>query len=205
MSLCAWKTYNIAPLKIDIENEIKMNQKQCLPICDSAGSNTTSPLSPLSLMVFQHLMCAGLWCLVDGDPSCKTKLDPPLEGTECGTDKVRSSEINKMFLSPFLFFFQTQNLFSEDVQCSQISDFSTVVKYDCFLDSGAEGDNVSVRLPSPNMWMETGVPGASGACAVGPVVLGSSSDRGSVTTRRMFLCALLYIILQSPTDKRQTN
>ncbi|KAK5612875.1 A disintegrin and metalloproteinase with thrombospondin motifs 17 [Crenichthys baileyi] len=34
-----------------------------------------------------HLMCAGLWCLVDGDPSCKTKLDPPLEGTECGTDK----------------------------------------------------------------------------------------------------------------------
>uniref|UniRef100_A0A3Q2UM19 ADAM metallopeptidase with thrombospondin type 1 motif 17 n=1 Tax=Fundulus heteroclitus TaxID=8078 RepID=A0A3Q2UM19_FUNHE len=35
----------------------------------------------------EHLMCAGLWCLVDGDPSCKTKLDPPLEGTECGTDK----------------------------------------------------------------------------------------------------------------------
>ncbi|MED6277970.1 A disintegrin and metalloproteinase with thrombospondin motifs 17, partial [Characodon lateralis] len=34
-----------------------------------------------------HIMCAGLWCLVDGDPSCKTKLDPPLEGTECGTDK----------------------------------------------------------------------------------------------------------------------
>ncbi|KAF7239494.1 A disintegrin and metalloproteinase with thrombospondin motifs 17 [Varanus komodoensis] len=32
-------------------------------------------------------MCAGLWCLVEGDASCKTKLDPPLDGTECGADK----------------------------------------------------------------------------------------------------------------------
>uniref|UniRef100_A0A452EXM1 ADAM metallopeptidase with thrombospondin type 1 motif 17 n=1 Tax=Capra hircus TaxID=9925 RepID=A0A452EXM1_CAPHI len=36
----------------------------------------------------EHLMCAGLWCLVEGDTSCKTKLDPPLDGTECGADKV---------------------------------------------------------------------------------------------------------------------
>ncbi|XP_013888719.1 A disintegrin and metalloproteinase with thrombospondin motifs 17 [Austrofundulus limnaeus] len=35
----------------------------------------------------QDLMCAGLWCLEMGETSCKTKLDPPLEGTECGTDK----------------------------------------------------------------------------------------------------------------------
>uniref|UniRef100_A0A671THT2 ADAM metallopeptidase with thrombospondin type 1 motif 17 n=1 Tax=Sparus aurata TaxID=8175 RepID=A0A671THT2_SPAAU len=35
----------------------------------------------------EHLMCAGLWCLVEGDASCKTKLDPPLDGTECGADK----------------------------------------------------------------------------------------------------------------------
>uniref|UniRef100_A0A4W3H1K3 ADAM metallopeptidase with thrombospondin type 1 motif 17 n=1 Tax=Callorhinchus milii TaxID=7868 RepID=A0A4W3H1K3_CALMI len=35
----------------------------------------------------KHLMCAGLWCLVEGDTSCKTKLDPPLDGTECGADK----------------------------------------------------------------------------------------------------------------------
>ncbi|XP_041442807.1 A disintegrin and metalloproteinase with thrombospondin motifs 17 isoform X2 [Xenopus laevis] len=35
----------------------------------------------------EHLMCAGLWCLVEGDLSCKTKLDPPLDGTECGADK----------------------------------------------------------------------------------------------------------------------
>ncbi|XP_078237254.1 A disintegrin and metalloproteinase with thrombospondin motifs 17 isoform X4 [Pogona vitticeps] len=35
----------------------------------------------------EHLMCAGLWCLVEGEASCKTKLDPPLDGTECGADK----------------------------------------------------------------------------------------------------------------------
>uniref|UniRef100_A0A6Q2Y151 ADAM metallopeptidase with thrombospondin type 1 motif, 17 n=1 Tax=Esox lucius TaxID=8010 RepID=A0A6Q2Y151_ESOLU len=35
----------------------------------------------------EHLMCTGLWCLVEGDTSCKTKLDPPLDGTECGADK----------------------------------------------------------------------------------------------------------------------
>ncbi|XP_041031045.1 A disintegrin and metalloproteinase with thrombospondin motifs 17 isoform X1 [Carcharodon carcharias] len=35
----------------------------------------------------EHLMCAGLWCLVEGDQPCKTKLDPPLDGTECGVDK----------------------------------------------------------------------------------------------------------------------
>ncbi|XP_077376533.1 A disintegrin and metalloproteinase with thrombospondin motifs 17 isoform X1 [Festucalex cinctus] len=35
----------------------------------------------------EHLMCAGLWCLVEGDASCKTKLDPPLDGTQCGPDK----------------------------------------------------------------------------------------------------------------------
>lgn len=39
-------------------------------------------------LTLQHLMCAGLWCLVEGDTSCRTKLDPPLDGTECGADKV---------------------------------------------------------------------------------------------------------------------
>uniref|UniRef100_A0A8C5M2R4 ADAM metallopeptidase with thrombospondin type 1 motif 17 n=1 Tax=Leptobrachium leishanense TaxID=445787 RepID=A0A8C5M2R4_9ANUR len=38
----------------------------------------------------EHLMCAGLWCLVEGDSSCKTKLDPPLDGTECGADKLHT-------------------------------------------------------------------------------------------------------------------
>lgn len=44
-------------------------------------------------------MCAGLWCLVEGDTSCKTKLDPPLDGTECGADKV----IKTLSSSEFVF------------------------------------------------------------------------------------------------------
>ncbi|XP_072889071.1 A disintegrin and metalloproteinase with thrombospondin motifs 17 isoform X3 [Hemitrygon akajei] len=35
----------------------------------------------------EHMMCSGLWCLVEEDLPCKTKLDPPLDGTECGVDK----------------------------------------------------------------------------------------------------------------------
>lgn len=46
----------------------------------------------------QHLMCAGLWCLVDGDASCKTKLDPPLDGTECGADKVAAPYSHCVFM-----------------------------------------------------------------------------------------------------------
>lgn len=47
-----------------------------------------------SICVIQHLMCAGLWCLVEGESSCKTKLDPPLDGTECGADKAGLSHLN---------------------------------------------------------------------------------------------------------------
>lgn len=52
-----------------------------------ASGHSLEALTVASL-VLQHLMCAGLWCLVEGDTSCKTKLDPPLDGTECGADKV---------------------------------------------------------------------------------------------------------------------
>lgn len=38
-------------------------------------------------------MCAGLWCLTEGEEFCKTKLDAPLEGTECGTDKVSPGRV----------------------------------------------------------------------------------------------------------------
>lgn len=45
-------------------------------------------------------MCAGLWCLVEGDTSCKTKLDPPLDGTECGADKVTKMLGSNHFVFP---------------------------------------------------------------------------------------------------------
>ncbi|XP_026559737.1 A disintegrin and metalloproteinase with thrombospondin motifs 19 [Pseudonaja textilis] len=35
----------------------------------------------------QHVICAGLWCKVEGEKECKTKLDPPMDGTDCDTGK----------------------------------------------------------------------------------------------------------------------
>ncbi|XP_015221568.1 A disintegrin and metalloproteinase with thrombospondin motifs 19 [Lepisosteus oculatus] len=35
----------------------------------------------------QHVICSGLWCKVEGEKECKTKLDPPMDGTECDTGK----------------------------------------------------------------------------------------------------------------------
>ncbi|KAJ8392733.1 hypothetical protein AAFF_G00072170 [Aldrovandia affinis] len=35
----------------------------------------------------QYVMCSGLWCRVEGEKDCKTKLDPPMDGTECDTGK----------------------------------------------------------------------------------------------------------------------
>lgn len=37
---------------------------------------------------FQHVICTGLWCKVESDKECKTKLDPPMDGTDCDTGKV---------------------------------------------------------------------------------------------------------------------
>ncbi|KYO20625.1 A disintegrin and metalloproteinase with thrombospondin motifs 17 isoform A [Alligator mississippiensis] len=35
----------------------------------------------------QHVICTGLWCKVEGEKECKTKLDPPMDGTDCETGK----------------------------------------------------------------------------------------------------------------------
>lgn len=37
---------------------------------------------------FQHVICTGLWCKVEGEKECRTKLDPPMDGTDCDTGKV---------------------------------------------------------------------------------------------------------------------
>ncbi|OXB83648.1 UNVERIFIED_CONTAM: hypothetical protein H355_015296, partial [Colinus virginianus] len=37
---------------------------------------------------FQHVICTGLWCKVESEKECKTKLDPPMDGTDCETGKV---------------------------------------------------------------------------------------------------------------------
>uniref|UniRef100_A0A8C5V036 ADAM metallopeptidase with thrombospondin type 1 motif 19 n=1 Tax=Microcebus murinus TaxID=30608 RepID=A0A8C5V036_MICMU len=35
----------------------------------------------------QHVICTGLWCKVEGEKECKTKLDPPMDGTDCDLGK----------------------------------------------------------------------------------------------------------------------
>lgn len=36
----------------------------------------------------QHVICTGLWCKVEGEAECRTKLDPPMDGTDCDPGKV---------------------------------------------------------------------------------------------------------------------
>lgn len=99
-------------------------------------------LSPLSLCVCQHLMCAGLWCLVEGDASCKTKLDPPLDGTECGADKVELPYWH--IVQSSCSFRQTENTMSAECIKKWFLSFVCV----CVCLSGAGQASVSVRLPS---------------------------------------------------------
>ncbi|XP_054233405.1 A disintegrin and metalloproteinase with thrombospondin motifs 17 isoform X9 [Homo sapiens] len=91
----------------DLENFLKSKVSICLLVTDPRSQHTVRLPHKLPGMHYsaneqcqilfgmnatfcrnmEHLMCAGLWCLVEGDTSCKTKLDPPLDGTECGADK----------------------------------------------------------------------------------------------------------------------
>lgn len=61
--------------------------------------------------------------------------------------------------------------------------------------SGAERVIVSVRPPSLSMWMETGVHGVHGACAVDRVAQEHASGRENVTTPRK---PLLSVISNTP-------
>ncbi|XP_023565662.1 A disintegrin and metalloproteinase with thrombospondin motifs 17 isoform X3 [Octodon degus] len=91
----------------DLENFLKSKVSTCLLVTDPRSQHAVRLSHKLPGMHYsaneqcqilfgtnatfcknmEHLMCAGLWCLVEGDTSCKTKLDPPLDGTECGADK----------------------------------------------------------------------------------------------------------------------
>ncbi|XP_061077888.1 A disintegrin and metalloproteinase with thrombospondin motifs 17-like isoform X2 [Conger conger] len=92
----------------DLENFLRSEASACLLHTDPRGHTPARSPSKLPGMHYsvdeqcqilfgsnatfcrdmEHLMCAGLWCLVEGEgEECQTKLDPPLEGTECGTDK----------------------------------------------------------------------------------------------------------------------
>ena len=55
--------------------------------------HTTS--DSLYFQQFEHLdLCNTLWCAQASEPMlCKTKRGPPLPGTECGHNKVSSSNV----------------------------------------------------------------------------------------------------------------
>ncbi|XP_036390580.1 A disintegrin and metalloproteinase with thrombospondin motifs 17-like [Megalops cyprinoides] len=91
----------------DLENFLRSNASACLQHTDPHSHVAPHPSAKLPGMHYsadeqcqilfgtnatfcnemEHLMCAGLWCLVERNSSCQTKLDPPLDGTECGTNK----------------------------------------------------------------------------------------------------------------------
>nr|XP_012303344.2 A disintegrin and metalloproteinase with thrombospondin motifs 19 [Aotus nancymaae] len=49
----------------------------------------------------QHVICTGLWCKVEGEKECKTKLDPPMDGTECDPGKwCKAGECTSRTLAP---------------------------------------------------------------------------------------------------------
>ncbi|XP_078531739.1 A disintegrin and metalloproteinase with thrombospondin motifs 19 [Lissotriton helveticus] len=49
----------------------------------------------------QHGICAGLWCEVEGEKECKTRLDPPMDGTECEAGKwCKAGECTSMMSFP---------------------------------------------------------------------------------------------------------
>ncbi|RMB90803.1 hypothetical protein DUI87_32796 [Hirundo rustica rustica] len=41
----------------------------------------------------QHVICTGLWCKVESEKECKTKLDPPMDGTDCDSGKVLKESV----------------------------------------------------------------------------------------------------------------
>ncbi|XP_067839357.1 A disintegrin and metalloproteinase with thrombospondin motifs 19-like [Heptranchias perlo] len=91
----------------DLERFLRSKVSNCLLHTDPQSLNSVMLSSKLPGMIYtadeqcqilfgptasfckemQHVICTGLWCKVDGDQECKTKLDPPLDGTECETEK----------------------------------------------------------------------------------------------------------------------
>uniref|UniRef100_A0A2K6DRM8 ADAM metallopeptidase with thrombospondin type 1 motif 17 n=1 Tax=Macaca nemestrina TaxID=9545 RepID=A0A2K6DRM8_MACNE len=122
----------------DLENFLKSKVSTCLQVTDPRSQHTVRLPHKLPGMHYsaneqcqilfgtnatfcrnmEHLMCAGLWCLVEGDTSCKTKLDPPLDGTECGADKVNPCLLG---MTSFLFEMEPHSVTQAIVQWRNLS------------------------------------------------------------------------------------
>ncbi|KAL4617663.1 A disintegrin and metalloproteinase with thrombospondin motifs 19 [Arapaima gigas] len=91
----------------DVERFLRSKASSCLLQTDPLSLNSVILPSKLPGLVYtadeqcqilfgptashclntQRTMCSGLWCHADGEKECKTKLDPPMDGTECGAGK----------------------------------------------------------------------------------------------------------------------
>ncbi|KAJ8338718.1 hypothetical protein SKAU_G00355040, partial [Synaphobranchus kaupii] len=105
----------------DVEKFLRSKSSSCLLQTDPLSLNSVILLSKLPGLSYtaddqcqilfgptashchsmQYVMCSGLWCRVDGEKDCQTKLDPPMDGTECDTGKwCRAGECVSRALSP---------------------------------------------------------------------------------------------------------
>ncbi|XP_028830686.1 A disintegrin and metalloproteinase with thrombospondin motifs 19-like, partial [Denticeps clupeoides] len=93
--------------RVDVEKFLRSKASSCLSQTDPFSLNSVIQPSKLPGISYtadeqcqilfgptashckkmHNVMCAGLWCNVDGEIDCKTKLDPPMDGTECDTGK----------------------------------------------------------------------------------------------------------------------
>ncbi|XP_055488817.1 A disintegrin and metalloproteinase with thrombospondin motifs 19-like [Leucoraja erinacea] len=91
----------------DLERFLRSKVSNCLLHTDPQSLNSVMLSSKLPGMIYtadeqcqilfgptatfckemQHVICTGLWCKLEGEQECKTKLDPPLDGTECEREK----------------------------------------------------------------------------------------------------------------------
>ncbi|KAG5834135.1 hypothetical protein ANANG_G00258200 [Anguilla anguilla] len=105
----------------DVEKFLRSKSSSCLLQTDPLSQNSVFLLSKLPGLSYtaddqcqilfgptaslchsmQYVMCSGLWCRVDGEKDCQTKLDPPMDGTECDTGKwCRAGECVSRALPP---------------------------------------------------------------------------------------------------------
>ncbi|ELW49212.1 A disintegrin and metalloproteinase with thrombospondin motifs 19 [Tupaia chinensis] len=93
--------------KEDLERFLRTNASNCLLQTNPHSVNSVMVPSKLPGMTYtadeqcqilfgplasfcqemQHVICTGLWCKVEGEKECRTKLDPPMDGTDCDAGK----------------------------------------------------------------------------------------------------------------------
>ncbi|GAB1301745.1 A disintegrin and metalloproteinase with thrombospondin motifs 19 [Apodemus speciosus] len=72
-------------------NGMCSEKRKCI-IAEDNGLNLAFTIAHEMGHKSKHVLCTGLWCRVEGEAECKTKLDPPMDGTDCDPGKMLGSE-----------------------------------------------------------------------------------------------------------------